>query len=404
MTGLFISSVGQVFQNALAELNRTTAWPDPASGFAYRLLKAAGCPCPSAFSTPPRTANAQLLRRAPELAAFGYVMGDMAADMQAEWAGAYGRLMGREVYPADRNSFVYNPLELIGVASGVTVCPACDDAQRGWLVDTIARGIAGRQFTDVTAQAAAVCAVGIIAPERISVTAPIQRSAILDDLKSEEILLLAALECLFPCGTFVDPNVADDVIAARVISTGVPVHDTAEVAALYLSLDRVIGRSARVVDIHDHPLSTVIALCRRFPLFVARLQARQRQRDPYRVKDEYDVQDLLHAILKLHFDDVRPEEWTPSYAGNASRTDFLLPEQKILIEAKMTRQGLGQREVTDELLIDAARYSKMPNVEHLVCIVYDPDHRCPNPAAIENDLARTDGRLRVTAVVCPRGT
>jgi hypothetical protein len=27
-------------------------------------------------------------------------------------------------------------------------------------------------------------------------------------------------------------------------------------------------------------------------------------------------QDLLHTILKLHFDDIRPEEWTPSYYNN----------------------------------------------------------------------------------------
>jgi REase_DpnII-MboI len=33
-----------------------------------------------------------------------------------------------------------------------------------------------------------------------------------------------------------------------------------------------------------------------------------RDRAPFEIKDEYDVQDFLHAILKLHFDDVRPEE------------------------------------------------------------------------------------------------
>jgi hypothetical protein len=118
----------------------------------------------------------------------------MSADMQAEWTGAYGRLMGREVYPSDRNSFIHNPLELIGIASGVKDCPVCDAAQRTWLVETIARGVVERQFTDLTAQGAVVCAVGIVAPERISVTAPVRRSAILEELKTEEMLLLAALE------------------------------------------------------------------------------------------------------------------------------------------------------------------------------------------------------------------
>ena len=74
-----------------------------------------------------------------------------------------------------------------------------------------------------------------------------------------------------------------------------------------------------------NPEDRIVAQCRRFPLFVDRLQNRQRSRNPVCVDDEYDVQDLLHAILKLHFDDVRPEEVTPSYAGSASRVDFYLP-------------------------------------------------------------------------------
>jgi hypothetical protein len=67
---------------------------------------------------------------------------------------------------------------------------------------------------------------------------------------------------------------------------------------------------------------------------VERLQNRQRRRAPFEVADEYDVHDLLHAILKLHFDDVRPEEYTPSYAGSASRVDFFLPKERLVVEAK----------------------------------------------------------------------
>jgi hypothetical protein len=70
----------------------------------------------------------------------------------------------------------------------------------------------------------------------------------------------------------------------------------------------------------------------------------------------------------------------------------------------MTRPNLGQKEVVDELIIDAARYAKMAHVENLVCFVYDPSRRCSNPNALEDDLGQSCGRLRVTAVVCPRGT
>lgn len=40
---------------------------------------------------------------------------------------------------------------------------------------------------------------------------------------------------------------------------------------------------------------------------------------------EYDIQDLLHALLRPGINDIRPEEYTPSYAGSSTRMDFLLP-------------------------------------------------------------------------------
>jgi REase_DpnII-MboI len=138
-------------------------------------------------------------------------------------------------------------------------------------------------------------------------------------------------------------------------------------------------------------------------LFVDRFQIRQRGRAPLEVKDEYDVQDLLHAILRLRFDNVRPEEVTPSYAGNASRVGFYLPHERIIVEAKKTRNNLGQKEVANELVIDAARYAQMPAVDTLICVVYDPGRKYGNPRTLENDVEASAGRLKVRAVVCPQG-
>lgn len=50
------------------------------------------------------------------------------------------------------------------------------------------------------------------------------------------------------------------------------------------------------------------------------------------LEDEYDVQDLPHALLLLYFDDVRAEEWTPSYAGKSARMDFLLKTRAWLLK------------------------------------------------------------------------
>src|SRR6266851_4668899 len=62
----------------------------------------------------------------------------------------------------------------------------------------------------------------------------------------------------------------------------------------------------------------------RFHQVAKQLQKRHAGKDTLRIMDEYDVQDLLHALLKIDFNDIRAEEWTPSYAGKSARMDFLL--------------------------------------------------------------------------------
>jgi hypothetical protein len=150
-------------------------------------------------------------------------------------------------------------------------------------------------------------------------------------------------------------------------------------------------------------LALVVTLCRRFHLFARQLQYRHQERETLRVADEYDVQDLMHALLKLHFEDVRAEEATPSVAGKSGRMDFLLKAERLVVETKMTRPNLGQKEIGDELIVDMRRYRSHPDLRALVCFVYDPGGLCRAPAALENDLTGADGRFRSVVVVCPRG-
>jgi hypothetical protein len=145
----------------------------------------------------------------------------------------------------------------------------------------------------------------------------------------------------------------------------------------------------------------VVEICRRFHRSAVVLRKRRNLKPPLTMDDEYDVQYLLHALLSNAFSDVRPEEWTPSYGGNSSRMDFLLHDEEVVVEAKRTRRGLGAKEVTDELIIDSARYAKHPRCKFLVCFVYDPDNVIQNPAALETDLAQL-GDMEVRVIVNPQ--
>jgi hypothetical protein len=137
----------------------------------------------------------------------------------------------------------------------------------------------------------------------------------------------------------------------------------------------------------DDALDRVLFLCKRFPIFARQLSKRGRERSPVEINDEYDLQYLFHALLKLHFDDVRAEEWTPSDAGRASRVDYLLKEERIVIEVKKTRDGLADKELGEQFIIDIARYQSHPDCSTLVCYAYDPEYRINNPKGLVSDLS-----------------
>jgi hypothetical protein len=131
------------------------------------------------------------------------------------------------------------------------------------------------------------------------------------------------------------------------------------------------------------------------------LRTRSHGRTPLTIDDEYDLQYLLRALLEGRFSDVRPEEWTPSYAGKSSRMDFLLHPEQIVIEAKRHREGMTSQTVGDELIIDIGRYRSHPRCRTLICFVYDPEHRLANPRGLELDLSGIRDDLDVRAVILP---
>ena len=146
----------------------------------------------------------------------------------------------------------------------------------------------------------------------------------------------------------------------------------------------------------------VQSLCLRFHAVVRQLRSRYDERPTFDVEDEYDVQDLLHALLRLHFDDIRPEEWTPSYAGKSTRMDFLLKKEKVVIEVKKTRKGLDARRLGEELIIDMAHYQNHADCKTLICFVYDPESRIANPSGLESDLFRDNSDLIVRVIISPK--
>lgn len=149
-------------------------------------------------------------------------------------------------------------------------------------------------------------------------------------------------------------------------------------------------------------IQLIINIFKRFHIICKQLRERYNSRETLDVCDEYDVQDLMHSLLYIYFDDIRAEEWTPSYAGSCSRQDFLLKKEKIVIEIKMTRKGLRDKEVGEQLIVDIDRYKSHPDCQNLLCFIYDPDERLVNPRGIENDLTKQTDGLNVVTIVAQK--
>ena len=127
---------------------------------------------------------------------------------------------------------------------------------------------------------------------------------------------------------------------------------------------------------------------------------RYNNRETIDIKDEYDVQDLLEGILRLFVEDVRPEDYVPSYAGGNSRTDFYLPRYDTYIETKMTREKLKDKEVGEQLCIDIARYGS--KCKKLICFIYDKENLLKNPYGLINDLQNlSTEKLKVEIYIAP---
>lgn len=172
-------------------------------------------------------------------------------------------------------------------------------------------------------------------------------------------------------------------------------------AILQSMVDEIEDFSEDPIRISKAPTKNrLIQIFNKFHSVARQLRDRHDKRPTLEVEDEYDVQNLLHAILRIDFEDIRPEEWTPNCAGKSSRMDFLLKEEQAIIEVKKTRKNLTEKEIGDQLIVDIKRYQSHQDCSELYCFIYDPEERIGNPVAVENDLS-TESPFPVHVFVRP---
>jgi hypothetical protein len=139
------------------------------------------------------------------------------------------------------------------------------------------------------------------------------------------------------------------------------------------------------------------SLVRRLPRVARQLRDRQGERPPFRVDDEHDLEDLLRALLPLHFEDVRYERRTPRYAPG-SRTDFLLSPSGIALTAKRMKPTLCPEHLREQLCEDIAYYQPK-NCRSLVACIFDPESLLAGPQQLETAWSALSDELRVRPMI-----
>ena len=151
----------------------------------------------------------------------------------------------------------------------------------------------------------------------------------------------------------------------------------------------------------DH-LTLCKQLCLRFHAIARQLRLRGEYRATLSIEDEIDVQDLLHALLRVQFDDIGADEWNPSYANGQTRTTFFLNNNRLAIVVKKTRAGLTAKDIAEQVRMDSDRYQRREQCTGLLCFIYDPEGRIGNPRGMENDLASVTDHFTVDVFVAPK--
>jgi hypothetical protein len=401
-----LSTAYAILRNELSEAIANAPWPSPEAGFLDHLQSTSGKPAPK------RPLATERLEETPMLASVGYQYTNAnfsrPATYDKEWARHFRRLAQRQAFPLDRESYFFRPLDLLGICIGAQHCPALTDDDRKWLQQVLRDGAAR------LSEHARSHYLGATAAAHLGITWTMHSTPRVQDLPLASLGLLywiASQEGLAASiGLTLTAKDLAVIILQQAFTAQNSYDDLADAGLILHATEAIVDRAiqACVEETWDAPRNRQAAqalvrtICERFTVVANTLTRRHDNRATLAITDEYDVQDLLEALLKLHFTDVRPEEWTPSYAGNASRMDFLLKPEQLVVEAKMTRKGLGQKELVSQLAVDILRYQAHQDCKTLICFVFDPIGQCTSPQALENDLTKTHGNLNVAVIVQPK--
>ncbi|MHB8252158.1 MAG: PD-(D/E)XK nuclease domain-containing protein [Acidiferrobacter sp.] len=124
---------------------------------------------------------------------------------------------------------------------------------------------------------------------------------------------------------------------------------------------------------HVPDVDLVERLCKRLPQAARILAIRSRKgKAGYEITDEYDVQDLLHALMRGYLKYSVQEDPLPKVAGAKSgRVDISVDDLGILIEIKYVHGPEDQKRLLEEYSQDLVLYAQWVHLRTLIYLIYN---------------------------------
>ena len=137
-------------------------------------------------------------------------------------------------------------------------------------------------------------------------------------------------------------------------------------------------------------LEGLLALIDAFPGSARVLAKRKRGRTPLLIADEYDVQDLFHALALPFTPDLVDEDPAGKIAGKSVRLDFTSRAYRLGVELKHVRTADHGERVRKEVLLDERTYQEHPYIDTVLVFIHDPERHIPEHCrpAFEADLSQ----------------
>jgi DpnII restriction endonuclease len=146
----------------------------------------------------------------------------------------------------------------------------------------------------------------------------------------------------------------------------------------------------------------MLRICERIPRAARILASRQRGNAPYVVADEYDVQDLLHAVLRCYLKYSIAEEPLGKVAGvKGGRADIAVEDLGVIIEVKYVRSPKDQVRLVEEFAQDTLLYSQWAPLKHFIYLCFNSQDLRDAEAltTLAGEQERNGRRFRVYVVL-----